>query len=339
MKTADALQTLEEIDSILGATLDVDDYVDVDSLKQSAQHPPFPRADLEVPVPKPNLHQAPAEPQFHAPPPPTGLSKVFGKQKYAQETAAAQAQWAAQHQQWHDYVHRELPLANAKLLEQHAASEQKRTNDLREARAIYQTECAERERIVAETNERLDVFKRSLEANDPEALVEYVGMVLGNSIYPVAFQVDYEYEFDAELGELIVTVVVPPPSAMPTAKSYRYVAKSDEIVETACSQKDQRDRYNRAVAAVAIRTLHEVFESDRDQRIQTISLLVQTEAANPATGLTDIFPFVAAAADRNEFLRYDLRNVDPAETLAYMRSSVSKNAHGLKPISTASGIR
>ena len=339
MQTADAVQTLDEIDSILSATLDIDDYVDIDSLKQTAQHPPFPRADLETPIPKPKLHQAPAEPQFNAPPPPTGLSKVFGKQKHAQETAAAHAQWVAQHQKWHDHVHRELPLTNAKILEQHAAADAKRARDLEAARAGYKTDCAERERIVAETNARLDAFKKSLEGSDPDAIVEYIGMVLGNSAYPAAFQVDYEYEFEAELGELIVTVVVPPPSAMPTVKSYRYVAKSDEITETACSQKDQRDRYNRAVAAVAIRTLHEVFESDRDERIQTVSLLVQTETANPATGLSDVFPFIAAAADRKEFLRYDLRNVDPAETLAHMRSSVSKNAHGLKPISTASGIR
>ena len=136
-----------------------------------------------------------------------------------------------------------------------------------------------------------------------------------------------------------MTVIIPPPSDVPNVKSYRYIAKTDEITETLCSQKDQRDRYNGAVAAVAVRTFHEVFESDREERIQTISLLVQTETANPATGLNETFPFVAAAADRQEFLRYELRNVNPAETLAHMRSSVSKNAHGLKPISTASGIR
>ena len=130
MQTADAVQTLDEIDSILSATLDIDDYVDIDSLKQTAQHPPFPRADLETPIPKPKLHQAPAEPQFNAPPPPTGLSKVFGKQKHAQETAAAHAQWVAQHQKWHDHVHRELPLTNAKILEQHAAADAKRARDL-----------------------------------------------------------------------------------------------------------------------------------------------------------------------------------------------------------------
>jgi restriction system protein len=122
-------------------------------------------------------------------------------------------------------------------------------------------------------------------------------------------------------------------------KAYKYVAASDEIRETPCSQKEQRERYNGAVAAVAIRTFHEVFESDRDGRIQTVSLTVQTETVNPATGLVEVFPLVAAAADRDEFSKFDLRNVDPAQTLAHMRSQVSKNAFGLKPISTACGIR
>jgi restriction system protein len=90
---------------------------------------------------------------------------------------------------------------------------------------------------------------------------------------------------------------------------------------------------------VAIRTFHEVFESDRYERIKTISLTVQTVDINPATGNLDTFPLVAAAADRDEFLQYDLRNVDPAQTLMAMRASVSKNASALKPISTARGVR
>lgn len=70
--------------------------------------------------------------------------------------------------------------------------------------------------------------------------------------------------------------------------------------------KGQRDRYNGAVASVALRSFHEVFEGDREGRIKTISLTVQTETINPATGLAD---------------------------------SLSKNAFALKPISTARGIR
>ena len=95
VKTAQAVDVLDQIDSILSATLDVDDYVDIDALKQSAQHPPFSRDDLKTPIPEPQLQQAPPEPHFEAPPPPAGLSKIFGKQKHAQQTASAHAEWTA----------------------------------------------------------------------------------------------------------------------------------------------------------------------------------------------------------------------------------------------------
>ena len=228
---------------------------------------------------------------------------------------------------------------NAEAREKWQAAEQQRKDKLADAKAIYQYECTERERDAADTNERLQQFKDALDAGDPNAINDYVGVVLGNSAYPEAFDVSHEYHFDAELGELTVAATVPPPAAVPNVKAYKYVAASDEIRETACTQKEQRDRYNAAIAAVAIRTFHEVFESDRQGRIKTISLTVQTETNNPATGLIDRFPFVAAAADREEFMQYDLRHVDPAETLALMRAQVSKNAYGLKPISMARGIR
>lgn len=339
VRTAEAVDVLEQIDSLLAATLEVDDYVDIDSLKQKVQHPPFARDDLKTPVKKPPMAEPPPEPQFVPRPAPTGVSKLFKGQKYAEEHARAESAWAKEHEKWTHYVQQELPEHRARVLEEYAEAETRRAEQLSKALAEYKAQCAERERVVAEANQKLEIFKEALAHGDDEAIAEYIGIVLSNSAYPDAFEVGYEWEFDSELKELEIVVIVPPPSDMPNIKAYKYVAAADETRATTCSQKEQRDRYNGAVAAVAIRTFHEVFESDRDGRIQTVSLTVSTETANPATGLNESFPFIAAAADREEFLKFDLRNVDPAQTLAHTRSQVSKNAFGLKPISTARGVR
>lgn len=339
VQTARAVDVLEQIDSLLAATLEVDDYVDIDSLKQKVQHPPFQRDDLKNPVPKPLMADPPPEPQFVPPPAPAGMSKLFKGQKYAEEYARAEAAWAKEHEKWKHYVQQVLPDHHAKMLEKYAAAEAQRAEQLSKALAEYKTQCAEREQAVAEANQKLQVFQQALERGDEEAIADYIGIVLSNSAYPEAFEVGYDWEFDSELKELDIAVIVPAPSDVPNIKAYKYVAASDETRETTCSQKEQRDRYNGAVAAVAIRTFHEVFESDRAGRIQTISLTVATETADPATGLNETFRFIAAAADRDEFLKFDLRNVDPAQTLAHMRSQVSKNAFGLKAISTARGVR
>jgi restriction system protein len=244
-QTTHALDAFEQIDSILAATLDVDDYVDIDSLKQTADHPSFPREDLKTPLPKPRLEEAPPEPKFVPPPPPTGMSKVFGKKAHAQATADAHAAWTKQHQQWTNFVQRELPTKNAELLEKHAAAEEQRSAQLSVALAGYRDACAEREREAAEANQHLDEFKQALASGDPEALAQYVGIVLGNSAYPEAFQVDFEFEFDPELGELTVAVIVPPPSALPNVKAYKYVAPLTR------SAKRRARRRNRGTATTA----------------------------------------------------------------------------------------
>ena len=338
-QTAEAVEALEEIDSILAATLEVDDYVEIDSLKHVAVHPPFAHDNLKMPVPPPALEAAPPEPQFEPPLAPKGIMKVFAKQQYAQDYAKAHAAWSAEHQKWLHYVNRVLPEKHARALEDHAAKERTRAHKLKAALVEYQNACEAREREVTEANRKIDEFRTALAANDPEAIQQYVGVVLGNSVYPDSFEVEHDFTFDPELGELTVDVIVPPPASVPTARAYKYVAASDEVKVIECSQKEQRERYNRAIAAVAVRTFHEVFESDRIGRIKTISLTVQAEAVNPATGLFDTYRFVAAAADREEFARFRLENVNPIETLSYMRCSVSKSAFDLKPISTARGVR
>jgi restriction system protein len=61
-------ETYDEIDSLLQATLAVDDYVDLESLRTRAEHPPFDRIDLERRLPPPEPIPDPPEPQFSPPP-------------------------------------------------------------------------------------------------------------------------------------------------------------------------------------------------------------------------------------------------------------------------------
>ena len=139
--TAQAIDAFEQIDSLLAATLEVDDYVDIDSLKQTVKHPPFPREDLKMPLPEPVLEQPPAEPTFVSPAAPTGISKLLNKQKHAEAQAKAHSALVAEHERWAHHVNHLLPARNAKLLEEHAAAEQQRAELLAAALAEYRSDC------------------------------------------------------------------------------------------------------------------------------------------------------------------------------------------------------
>ena len=94
-----ALQ-LADIDNILAATLEVDDYVDLERLRKVAEHPPF-ESRYSAPTPPPAPISVPPEPVFVEPEAPRGVGAVFGgKKKHAEAVAAAQAAHAQAHAAW-----------------------------------------------------------------------------------------------------------------------------------------------------------------------------------------------------------------------------------------------
>lgn len=318
-----------DIDSLLEWTLGIDDYVDLDALTITPKHPAFDPGSLDSPTPEPSELPVPAEPTPQPVKEPSAFVKLFTKKKYEQAKLAAHQQWVKDHQTWHHHVHVDIPAENERLRAKYREQEDRRHRDLAAKRAQYDAQCAERDNDAAQHNARVRDLAERLGRSEPEAINEYVGIVLSNSVYPEAFPVEHDYTFDIELGELELTATVPAPTDLPTTKHVRYIASADELRETALSQKDQRTRYNNAVYSVALRTLHEVFEADRDGKIASISLSVRTSTISPATGNPIEIDFVRAAADRKHFLQLNLADVEPLAALNGLSAEVSKNPFGL----------
>jgi restriction system protein len=314
-------QVFDEIDSLLDATLDVDDYVDLDTLRKTAEHPHFDMKDLETPIPPPE-----PVPNFTPPAAPSGLKGLFGKKKHqlAVEEAAASHKRAAK--EWDTAV----------CL--HAELESERVSKLKKEKSRYASECALREVEVEENNKAVDKLKTDLSYGSNDAVQEYVSIVLGNSVYPEHFPISHEFEFETSTAELQLRVLIPSPEIIPMTKAYKYKKSSDEITETKLSQKVCKDRYSEAICQVALRSIHEIFEADRLGLIKTISLEVGTITIVPSTGINDFILFIATGAERESFLQYDLSNVTPSATLEHLGASISKNPFGLVP-TDSSGIR
>ena len=332
-------ETASELDSLLSATLGVDDYVDLDTLRVIVEHPPFDGGELETPTPTPAPISAPPEPAFVEPEAPKGLGSIFGgKKKHAEAVAAARATFEAEHKRWTEEAAAVLAQQLAQVQE-HEEAERRRLEQLDAARKEYERECEAREAEAANTNDRLAALKAGVAAGQPDAIQEYVGIVLGNSVYPELLDVQHEFEFDPVTRELTLTVLIAPPDRLPQQKAYRYVKASDEIVATPLSKKDLKDRYASIVHEVAVRSLHEIFEADRTGWIRTITLELGTETTNPATGRDERVVFVGVAAERDAFSTFDLQNVVPVATLEHLGAAISKNPVELAGIGKAPGVR
>lgn len=214
----------------------------------------------------------------------------------------------------------------------------KRLEQLKAAHASFARECNAREEEAADCNRRLEELIANLGYGTADAVQEYVAIVLSNSVYPAHFPITHQFEFDPSAAELRLTVAVPGPQAIPEIKGYKYNKASDEITSAGLSQKECRERYAGAVHQVALRSFHEIFESDRRALIRTISLDICADTVDRATGRHAYIPLVVAAAARDAFLEFDLSAVVPALTLTRLGATVSKNPYGLVAVERA-GVR
>lgn len=326
-----------EIDSLLEATLDVDDYVDLDTLRMIAKHPPFDRVDLERPILPPQPPARPPKPTPSLPAPPTGLRALFGKKKHTAMVEEAEAAHEVAVRNWQDRL-TQLEAAHRLALGAHARDEHQRIAALEVERARYAKECEAREAEAAKHNAAVDQLAADLGYGVVAAVEEYVSIVLSNSVYPDHFPVRSNFEFDPDHAELRLRVIVPPPDQLPRVKAYKYNKTTDEVIDSSLPQKACKDRYAGAVHQVALRTLHEIFEADRRGIIQTISLEVGTETHHPATGLQSYIPFVAVGSERSAFMEFDLSSVVPLATLEHLGAAISMNPYGLVAVDT-SGVR
>ncbi|MDQ1180812.1 hypothetical protein [Rhodococcus sp. SORGH_AS_0301] len=332
-------QQLEDIDAILAATLEVDDYVDLASLRQPVQHPPFSRPDLTQPAPPPLPPPLSPEPVYVEPAAPARIGAVLGgKKKHAAAIEAAQAQYWEHRRQWEQYAS-EHHAAHQQAETAHRERETQRLNALAAAQSQYEAECAQRRTEILAANVRLEKLMTGLQEREPAALEEYVSIVLANSAYPECFEVELDFAFDGAAGELTLTVHVPHPDALPTEKAFKYTKASDSITSTPLPVKARKDRYATAVCQVALRTAHEIFEADRDGIVATLSMTVGVDAVDPATGRDHFVELVQLATDRASFEVLDLGRVDARATLDHLRAGVSKNPHDLVPVSNSRGVR
>lgn len=332
---AELSATYAAFDEILADTLKVDDFVDLETLRVKVKHPPFAHPELLWPGATPERIPEPPAPSRQEPGPVGG---IFGrKRKAAEAAAAAEEQYAKDYEEWSAEV-ASIPAREAAAAAEFQAAEQERLRRLHKEQAKYAAECKVREEEVDAQNAALDELINGLAYGVVDAVQEYVGIVAANSVYPEQLPVSHSVTFDPDAAELSMRVLIPGPETIPSIRSYRYVKASDEIVPTAATQKETRDRYAGIVHNVALRTLHEVFEADRRGLIKAISLEVGSDALNTATGRMNYVPLLAVATTRDAFEEIDLSAVVPAATLEHLKATVSKNPQALAPI-VATGVK
>jgi len=337
-KTANLAEYVVELENILKATLDVDDHIHFNSLKEVVSSPPFDPGKLAQHLP------APLE-EF-LPPRPTGLARLVPGAKAKHDQARQQRQqrfdqakdrWKQQEQARLDRLGKARAEHDKKVLELRATAEQQHAEiELLQHRfaAGDSAAIAEYFRYVLEKSVYPGPALQKSVYPDPALLPGYVPSSPGarNALAPRTFPKNFRIAYVPESKQLVVDYELPTLDVVPEAREHRYVKAKDEVVVTTRPKTQRHALYASVVAQMALRTVHELFESDRSERLDSVVFSGYVATTDKRTGKAVRPYLVTLRTTRDTFLEIDLSHVDPKECLKHLSASVSASPADLAPV-------
>jgi restriction system protein len=304
----DLKDRLAALTTILQETLDVDDFLDFETLKDAAPLPIFEPGPLATP-------ERPPDPATFSPPELRGAQKLVpgAKQRYLTKWEAGRQAYEA-------------------AIRAYNEREAERQRLLATGQAEHERALAQAKEQLARQHAEIEAFKEAFRAGVPDAVIQYFALILEASRYPDDFPQKFRLAFVPESRQLVVEYQFPGFDCVPSVAEYKYVRTGDKITERAKTAKERQEIYKGVVAQVTVRTLHEIFEADRSGLIETIVFNGHVETINSATGRVERPCLVTLMTTRESFMDRDFSRVDPLACLLDLSASVSKNPAELVPV-------
>jgi len=307
----DLASRVAELSTVLERTLTVNDAIDLDSLRIRETFPDFqPEAAIAIPLPAPDR-----EVFRRTVSSPSGLGRLLpgAAKKQAKDLAAADEKYEAARQEWERY-------------------EAERRRRLEVARAQYDEEYRVFQGKVAQRDREVDELAALYRAGDADAVVAYNSMVLERSEYPEGFPQEFRIAYVPESKEVVIDYELPGPSIVPTVAEYSYVKSKDEITQKPRRPADAKGLYQDIVAAVCLRTCHEVFEADQVSAVEVVAFNGFVQAVDPATGQNIRPCLISVRVTKERFAPLDLSRIDKAACLRNLGAQVSPRPHEVQPV-------
>lgn len=176
-----------------------------------------------------------------------------------------------------------------------------------------------------------DVRQRYLES-EPSAIEECCDLVLNASAYPDGLPRNWELEYRSVNKMLVVQMDLPAPGDMPEVESYKYVKSRNAIDAKKLPEAVRKALYDNVVYQICLRTIHELFEADVVNAVDSVVFNGVVTATNPATGATESKVILSISTDKEKFMLINLANIDPKATFRHLKGVSAAALHGLTPI-------
>lgn len=232
-----------------------------------------------------------------------------------------------------------VPYLRSRRLRLHQEAYQRYQDDVREFNALvdqeeaaYQRQKTEFESEQAEHNRMVDDLRRRFELIEPEAIERYVELVLDRSEYPDLINLSLESFYLPDRRSILVEMNLPHPDVIPNVAEYRYVATRDTITEKELKKGEHKKLYEDAISQIAVRTIHEIFESVYVDAVDLVIFNGWVSGIDPKTGQDFRNCILSVQAEKDYFLSLNLERVDARECVRGLKGLVASDLIELAPV-------
>ncbi|KGE18827.1 hypothetical protein PWYN_05210 [Paenibacillus wynnii] len=311
---------LNEFNSIISGTLSVDDKISFESLYKKDEYPEF----IEPYVKPLPANPVPVRESFFA-----GIAmeaslmeRIIGHGKKARLRSIETAE-NAYNNALRDFESTENKIND--LIKENEIFLSSARVEYDEAKRLYLGE-------ISSQNSSIDDFKTSYFDKEKEAIEAYNTLVLERSNYSDIFPQTFDLFYLEESKELLVEYELPDVTAVPKNKEYKYTQSRDEIKGVPFKSKELNEIYSTLVASIALRTLHELFEADQGDHLDSVVFNGVVSTVDLSTGL-DIRPCILTIQTRkDEFMKFDLARVDILACVKGLKAQLSPSVTELTPV-------
>lgn len=293
--TADAISSLDRLQQILKHTLNVDDRIDWEGLKDKSKYD-FPKS---FPEPKPK--STPEREPVYIEPKVGFWDKLLGRR--AQIISSAQDDHRAAMSAW-ETRENERRSKHAQQVKSWDARQKAFWDDHAVEKAKFESEQAA-------SHAEVDRLKAEVSQGSEDAVIEHASLVLENSNYHDLFEKNYIIQYNRENRLLKLAYDLPSLSALPSIKQVSFVKSTGELRDYHIPEKERKANFESVCYQICLRTLHELFESDEFENFKSILLNGYVTFVDPANGVEQRSCILSVLVEKQTFQAMDLARVDP----------------------------
>jgi restriction system protein len=337
-RTTEAQEYLDSLNGLLSRSLAVDDAIDWDTLKSTK----------EFPEPKPKKGEIPDAPtmeSFRDEPkksdeayiPAIGIfDAIFGGKKRKIEQAGEKLK--SDHIQWvldKESLEKAFRDSTEEFKSKCAEIEKKHLSDMSQ----WELKNQEYLKAQGETNASIEASKQKYLSGNADAIIDYCDLVLNASEYPDCFPKVFDLEYTPDTKTLLIEYQIPYINDLPKLKEVKYIQSREEFQEKEISQAELNRLFDEVIYQTALRTLHEIFESDVINAIDGIVFNGRVKFIDPSLGHETSACIISIQASRDEFLAINLANVEAKACFKTLKGVASSKLHGISPIAPIMNMR